>query len=58
MDVGLTRPHECGPGILRRQGLPEEIAAAVVFLATDDASFVTGACFNIDGGLSAMAQRN
>ncbi|QBK31970.1 MAG: SDR family oxidoreductase [Roseitalea porphyridii] len=58
LDAGLTRPHDDGPGILRRQGLPEEIAAAVVFLATDDASFVTGACFNIDGGLSAIAQRN
>lgn len=58
LDAGLTQPHESGPGVLRRQGLPDEIAAAVLFLATDDASFVTGACFNIDGGLSAIAQRN
>ena len=32
---------------------PEEIAAAVTFLASDDASFITASTFLVDGGLSA-----
>jgi NAD(P)-dependent dehydrogenase (short-subunit alcohol dehydrogenase family) len=36
-----------------RMGTPEEIAAAVLYLASDEAAFVTGSAFVIDGGLSA-----
>jgi meso-butanediol dehydrogenase/(S,S)-butanediol dehydrogenase/diacetyl reductase len=36
-----------------RQGKPEEIAAAVAFLASDDASFVNGHNLVVDGGLTA-----
>jgi NAD(P)-dependent dehydrogenase (short-subunit alcohol dehydrogenase family) len=32
---------------------PEEIAAAVAFLASDDASFVNASTFTVDGGISA-----
>ncbi|MGT2425157.1 3-oxoacyl-ACP reductase [Amnibacterium kyonggiense] len=32
---------------------PEELAAAAAFLASDDASFITGASFLVDGGISA-----
>jgi NAD(P)-dependent dehydrogenase (short-subunit alcohol dehydrogenase family) len=38
---------------LGRMGLPEEIAAAALYLASDEAAFVTGAAFIIDGGLTA-----
>jgi NAD(P)-dependent dehydrogenase (short-subunit alcohol dehydrogenase family) len=38
---------------LGRIGKPEEIASLVAFLASDEASFITGASILIDGGLSA-----
>ena len=37
---------------LRRRGMPEEQAAAVAFLASDDASFITGDVINCSGGQS------
>lgn len=36
---------------LGRIGLPEEVAETVAFLASDRASYITGQCFVIDGGL-------
>jgi 3-oxoacyl-[acyl-carrier protein] reductase len=38
---------------MRRYAEPSEIAAAVVFLASDEASFVTGHVLNVDGGFRA-----
>ena len=38
---------------LRRFGLPEEVAALAILLASDEATYVTGAELNIDGGLLA-----
>jgi len=38
--------------LLNRMGLPAEIAAAVLFLASDEASFVTGQTLIVDGGLA------
>jgi meso-butanediol dehydrogenase / (S,S)-butanediol dehydrogenase / diacetyl reductase len=38
---------------LRRVGEPEDVAAAAVFLASDDASWITGEVLRVDGGLLA-----
>jgi 3-oxoacyl-[acyl-carrier protein] reductase len=37
----------------RRAGTPEEVAACVRFLASEDASYVTGTTLTVDGGLTA-----
>jgi 3-oxoacyl-[acyl-carrier protein] reductase len=35
---------------LQRQGVPDDVAAAVVYLAADNAGFVTGQCLTVNGG--------
>jgi NAD(P)-dependent dehydrogenase (short-subunit alcohol dehydrogenase family) len=40
------------PSLLGRMGTPAEIAAAALFLASDEASFVTGQTLIVDGGLA------
>ena len=39
---------------IKRLGKPEEVAAAVVWLCSDQASFVTGVGLPVDAGASAM----
>ena len=41
--------------MLQRPGTPEEVAACILFLASDDASFVTGTCLFVDGGSTAAS---
>jgi 3-oxoacyl-[acyl-carrier protein] reductase len=41
------------PLAIRRHGTAQEVAALVAYLASEEAAFVTGAVYNIDGGWSA-----
>jgi glucose 1-dehydrogenase len=57
MDKGIKRdPKELEALLdeipLRRMGRPDEVAQVAVYLASDEAAYVTGASFYIDGGMS------
>jgi NAD(P)-dependent dehydrogenase (short-subunit alcohol dehydrogenase family) len=64
IETGMTRPSERRPGYssppvvamltaLHRYGKPEELAAGVAFMASDEASYIVGATLTIDGGFAA-----
>jgi NAD(P)-dependent dehydrogenase (short-subunit alcohol dehydrogenase family) len=40
--------------MLKRPGTPQEVAAGILFLASEEASYVTGTLLFVDGGLTAM----
>lgn len=43
---------------VRRTGVPEDIAGAISFLCSDEASFITGHALAVDGGLTIQLQEN
>lgn len=49
-----TTPHEGGPGILKRGAKPRELANAILFLASEESSFITGTTLKVDGGSSVV----
>ena len=62
-DTPMTRAHHDNPNIheervgktpIGRMGQPEDIAAGILYLASDESSFVTGAELVIDGGMTAQ----
>jgi NAD(P)-dependent dehydrogenase (short-subunit alcohol dehydrogenase family) len=52
-DTAEGRERVLGQEPVGRMGTPEEIAAAVLWLCSDDAAFVIGHAMNIDGGQTA-----
>ena len=48
VDTGLAERAKAIPA--RRHGLPEEVAATVAHLASDEAGYITGQAIQIDGG--------
>ncbi len=52
-DPAAAYREMCATQALGRMGKPEEIAAAALYLASDEAAFITGVAFLIDGGWSA-----
>lgn len=56
MPNGLTFFEQHYP--IRRTGRPVDIANAVVFLASDEASFITGHTLVVDGGMTIQLQEN
>ena len=61
IETGMTKPlWDARPDVadiwakkspLRRHGQPIDLARAALFLASDDAAFITGHGLNVDGGL-------
>ena len=52
--TGEARKHVADIVPLGRVGLPEEVASAVLYLASDDAAFITGQTLAVDGGATMV----
>jgi NAD(P)-dependent dehydrogenase (short-subunit alcohol dehydrogenase family) len=53
-DVDAERRRALSAHPIGRLGMPDDIAKGIVFLASDDAAFMTGAGLVVDGGLTAQ----
>ncbi|MEX0781348.1 MAG: glucose 1-dehydrogenase [Dehalococcoidia bacterium] len=58
MDPELLRPGMARMQPIQRAGLPEDIANAALWLASDESSFVTGQSIVVDGGYTITSARN
>ncbi|XP_028894729.1 3-oxoacyl-[acyl-carrier-protein] reductase FabG [Zeugodacus cucurbitae] len=56
-DYAKYLEHSKSTHAMGRVGLPKEVADAIVFLASDSSSFITGATLSVDGGKHAMCPR-
>ena len=52
--VNDYRAESSARTMLKRPGTPQEVAACVLFLASEEASYVTGTCLFVDGGFTAL----
>jgi NAD(P)-dependent dehydrogenase (short-subunit alcohol dehydrogenase family) len=50
MNVPITMEGRAAAAPLGRPGRPDDVAAAVLFLLSDDARFITGEDLNVSGG--------
>ncbi|CDZ33930.1 3-oxoacyl-[acyl-carrier-protein] reductase [Neorhizobium galegae bv. officinalis] len=46
-----VRERVAGAALMKREGSSEDVAGLVAFLASDDAAYITGACYDINGGV-------
>jgi NAD(P)-dependent dehydrogenase (short-subunit alcohol dehydrogenase family) len=54
MPIDEYRKELCEYHPIGRLGRPREVAKAVLFLASDDSSFITGTAFSVDGGYTCQ----
>ena len=56
-DYAKFLEHSKATHALGRPGTADEVAKAIAFLASDDASFITGVTLSVDGGRGIMCPR-